>query len=451
MRLTMPKALTTIYACTHCDAQHPKWLGQCSTCGSWGTLTQTAAAPRMRSAADAGIRPESILPLDQIDIPTTSRTPTGLAEFDAAIGGGIVPGSLLLLAGEPGIGKSTLVLQVAAAIAAAGDVLYISGEETASQVRNRAERIGIPMGRIRFLATADGTAAAATIARMRPALAVVDSVQTLAIPDLPVDAGGVTQVRALANILLTTAKTSDVPIIITGHVTKDGAIAGPKTLEHLVDQVAVLDGEPTSDIRILRTTKNRFGATDVAGVFTLTARGLAACPDPSAAFLSGNAAPTPGTAVCATTIGNRTLLVEVQALVTRSAFGQPQRRAVGVDINRLHVLLAVLTRHAGVNFSTSDVHVATVGGFHIEDPAADLAIAAALTSCATDHALPVDAYIGEVGLDGSIRPIRGIERRIQEAVRLGRARIASAAARTAISGATNVPIRTVRDLVAQNV
>ncbi|MDO8599337.1 MAG: S16 family serine protease, partial [bacterium] len=328
-----------------------------------------------------------------------------------------------------------------------GEVLYVSGEETAAQVRNRAERIGIPTARIRLLATTDGTAAAAAIARMRPALAIVDSVQTLAIPDLPVDAGGVTQVRALANLLLMTAKTTDVPIMVTGHVTKDGAIAGPKTLEHLVDQVAVLDGEQTSDIRILRTTKNRFGATDVAGVFTLTERGLTACPDPSAAFLSGSTTPTPGAAVCATTIGNRTLLVEIQALVTRSAFGQPQRRAVGVDVNRLHVLLAVLTRHAGVNFSTSDVHVSTVGGFRIEDPAADLAIAAALTSCMTDRALPADVYIGEVGLDGSVRSVRGIDRRIQEAVRLGRTRVASATTRMPASGATSIHTRTVRDLI----
>jgi DNA repair protein RadA/Sms len=381
---------------------------------------------------------------------------TGLTEFDGAIGGGVVPGSLLLLAGEPGVGKSTLALQVAAAMAARGqgrgqehaDVLYVSGEETAEQVRGRAGRLGVPTAHIRLFATTDGNAAAAAIAQLKPRLAVVDSIQTLTLPDLPSDAGGIAQVRTLASLLLQTAKTTGVPIVVTGHVTKDGSIAGPKTLEHLVDQVALLEGEPTSDLRCLRITKNRFGATDVVGVFTMSERGFAACADPSAAFLTERGQPTAGSAVAVTTFGNRTLLVEVQALVTRSAFGQPQRRAVGVDLNRLHVLIAVLIRHGRLPLASMDVHVATVGGFRIDDPAADLAIAAAVASATTDRPLPCDAYIGEVGLDGSIRPVRNLERRIQEAVRLKRTRIACPPHRTQQTrGGETHPLTMIRELI----
>jgi len=393
------------------------------------------------------------------------RRRTGLSEFDDAIGGGIVPGSLLLLAGEPGIGKSTLALQVAAAVAAkaektpgvillggtpgvfSGEVLYVSGEETAEQIRGRAERLGCLAPTLRVLTTTDGATAAAAIERLRPALAIVDSIQTLTLPDLPSDAGGVAQVRTLASLLLSTAKTTGVPILLTGHVTKDGAIAGPKTLEHLVDQVAVLEGEPASDLRVIRTTKNRFGPTDVVGVFTMTEHGFTACKDPSAAFLGGRTEMTPGRSVSATVLGNRVLLVEVQALVTRSAFGQPQRRSVGVDVNRLHLLLAVLARHGKVNLSSSDVHVATVGGFRIDDPASDLAVVAALASAAADRPLPFDACIGEVGLDGSVRPTRNIERRIQEAVRVGLTRIA-AAGEIRVPGATVTKISSVGALVS---
>ncbi|MBI4449613.1 DNA repair protein RadA [Candidatus Uhrbacteria bacterium] len=454
----MAKTTAVIYSCTKCDAQSPKWLGQCATCGGWGTLTQTTLPSHGRGGVRPNIRLEDIPLLGDTASTPVARIMTGIAEFDTAIGGGIVPGSLLLLAGEPGVGKSTLVLQVAAAVASknlkseisnsgiGGEVLYVTGEETAEQVLGRAKRLGIPTANIRCFATTDGGAATTAIARLKPRLAIVDSIQTLAVPEVPVDAGGVTQVRTLANLLLATAKTSGIPTIVTGHVTKDGAIAGPKTLEHLVDQVAVLEGEPTADLRILRTTKNRFGPTDVVGVFTMTEHGFIPCPDPAAAFCSGGNEPAIGSAVAATTFGNRVLLAEVQALVTRSSFGQPQRRCVGVDVNRLHILLAVLSRYGRVNLSTSDVHVATVGGFRIEDPAADLAIAAALISGSVDRALPFDICIGEIGLDGTIRPVRAFERRVQEAVRLGRKRIAAPPTSAGIRGAALHPITTIRDL-----
>lgn len=459
-------------------------MGQCVTCGSWGTLA-ASQGPRRVAGAAMRIRTEDIPMLDALPVDLVRHIATGLSEFDSAIGGGIIPGSLLLLAGEPGVGKSTLALQVAAAVAVsssgvggaarigdvkryrrtttnpkddtssdtandtrtAGSVLYISGEETAEQVRGRAERLGALTPNIRIFATTDGNAAAAAIAQLKPRLAIVDSIQTLTLPDLPSDAGGTTQVRSLASLFLQTAKTTNVPILVTGHVTKDGSIAGPKTLEHLVDQVAVLEGDPGSDLRCLRTTKNRFGSTDVVGVFTMSERGFTACADPSAAFLAHRSVPTAGSAIAATTFGSRTLLVEVQALVTRSAFGQPQRRAVGVDLNRLHVLIAVLIRHGRLTLASMDVHVATVGGFRIEDPTSDLAIAAALASGTVDRPLPFDVGIGEIGLDGRIRSTRNVERRIQEAVRLGYPRIACAPIGTPIPGAAIHPIATIHDLV----
>ncbi|MBI4434756.1 DNA repair protein RadA [Candidatus Uhrbacteria bacterium] len=435
----------SLYVCSTCDAQHPKWMGQCPTCGSWGTLAPSAT-PRRAGTAHARIDLKNIPTIGEISVTTTPRWTTGMSEFDGAIGGGIVPGSLLLLAGEPGIGKSTLALQVAAAVGG-GEVLYVSGEETAEQIRGRAERLHAHTARVRIFATTDGNAAIAAITQLKPRFAIVDSIQTLTLPELPSDAGGVAQVRTIASLLLSTAKTTGVPILVTGHVTKDGSIAGPKTLEHLVDQVAVLEGEPTSDLRVLRTTKNRFGPTDVVGVFTMSDRGFTACADPSAAFLGGRTGTTAGRSVSATVLGNRVLLVEVQALVTRSAFGQPQRRSVGVDVNRLHLLLAVLARHGKVNLSSSDVHVATVGGFRTDDPASDLAVVAALASAAADRPLPFDVCIGEVGLDGSVRTTRTIERRIQEAVRVGRTRIA-AASDVRVPGAVVSNITSIGALVA---
>ncbi|MFH1098882.1 MAG: DNA repair protein RadA [Candidatus Uhrbacteria bacterium] len=441
----MSKIATTIFACSKCDAQFPKWLGQCSTCGTWGTLVQSVAPSRAIGGARAMSNVGDIPTLDNIPNEVVAHLPTGNSEFDLALGGGITPSALLLIAGEPGIGKSTLILQIAAAIAATGDVLYISGEETAAQIRNRAERTGVATARIRVLATADGERAAATIRGLHPSLAIVDSVQTLALPNLPTDAGGITQIRTLTNLLLATAKETGVPIILIGHVTKDGGIAGPKTLEHLVDQVAVLEGDPSTDLRILRTTKNRYGPTDVVGVFTMSEHGLLPCADPAAAFLGPSRA-TPGTATTATTLGNRTLLVELQALVTRSSFGQPQRRVSGIDLNRLHVLLAVLTRHGGLPLAAADVHATTIGGFRLNDPAADLALAVAIASAQTDIAPPFDVAIGEIGLDGLIRPVRGLERRIQEAVRLGRTHIAVPPKAPIVRGAHLVEIPSIRDL-----
>lgn len=442
----MPKTVTAIYTCSKCDAQHLKWLGQCATCGGWGTIA-LAAAPSPQAHALPTVDAVSIPTLDAIDATAvTARVPTGISEFDFAVGGGLVPGSVLLLAGEPGIGKSTLVLQVAAAVAHRGTVLYATGEETAAQLKVRAERTGTAVGPMRLLATTDGARVAAAIRALRPMLAIVDSVQTIGLPDLPTEPGGVTATRALVALLVETARAIGVPIAAVGHVTKDGAVAGPKTLEHLVDQVALLEGEPTSGLRVLRTTKNRYGPTDVVGVFTMTERGLTSNADPAAAFLSPTRERPPGTAITATVHGGRVLLAEVQALVTRSAVGIPQRRAVGVDLNRVHVLLAVIARHGGVPLATSDVHLATVGGLRITDPGADLAVALAIASAATGHPLPFDLAVGEIGLDGSIRSVSAIDRRLREAVRLGRTRIAAPSDAPEVPGATITRAATIAQL-----
>lgn len=440
----MAKATATIYTCAKCDAQHAKWLGQCPMCGTWGTVSATTQPPR--GTATFSVKLPHIPTLDTVVDTATTRIATGISEFDLAIGGGIVPGALLLLAGEPGIGKSTLILQVAGAVAQHAEILYITGEETAAQVKQRAERLGLPLGRMRILATIDAAVAATAITTMRPALAIADSIQTLTVPDVPSDAGGTAQVRTLASVLLQTAKTSGVPIIAIGHVTKDGGVAGPKTLEHLVDQVAVLEGDATSDLRVLHTTKNRYGPTDVCGVFSMGERGLVPVADPAAAFLTARRDPAPGTAVTAVTMGSRTLLVEVQALVTRSTFGTPARRAVGFDANRLHVLLAILAQHGGVLLASHDVHVATVGGFRFTDPAADLAVCAALASAAANVPLPYDLLLGEVGLDGRIRPVSVMDRRMREAARLGRTRMAIPAGAPDVHGVTRTTLDTINAL-----
>jgi DNA repair protein RadA/Sms len=419
----MPKTATTIYACTNCDAQFPKWMGQCGECGNWGTIAATQAPRRAKPAANIAIH--AIPRITDVQNARASHIPTSMTEFDSTVGGGIVEGALLLIGGEPGIGKSTLVLQIAAAACKRGSVLYVTGEETASQLRGRAERLHALRKELRVLPSDDANRAIAAIEKMKPSLAVIDSVQTLTLANVPGGAGGVSQVRAIASSLLECAKRTNVPIIAIGHVTKDGSVAGPKTLEHLVDQVALLEGDPGEDLRILRMTKNRFGATDAVGVFRMDATGFTSYPNPEAAFLSDVANNIPGRAVAVTTLGNRVMLVEIQALVTKSAFGQPQRRSLGIDSNRLHLLLAVLAQHGGMGLAGSDIHVATIGGVRLDDPGADLAIAAALASAAAGRPLPFDAYIGEIGLDGSIRGARSLQKRISEAQRLGRKNPAS--------------------------
>ncbi len=371
-------------------------------------------------------RPEVIdgvdpTPLSEVQADAEGRMPTTLDEFDFVLGGGIVPGSLTLIGGEPGIGKSTLLLQVAGRVAAGGvTTLYAAGEESSAQVKMRADRIGENAGAVLILpeVRVDAVMARATAAGAR--VLVVDSIQTMFTEELEGAPGNVGQVRECAGRLMRFAKHSGCAVFLVGHVTRGGGIAGPKTLEHIVDTVLYFEGETTADFRVLRAAKNRFGSVDEVGIFEMTARGLEPVPNPSAAFLSGREAATAGSAVTALMEGTRPVLVEIQALAAKAGFGTPQRVATGLDHRRLAVLLAVLERRAGMPFHDLDVFLNVTGGMRLIEPASDLAIVAALVSSVTDRAPPSDAiFLGEVGLGGEIRPVPGVERRLGEAERLG--------------------------------
>ncbi|MFM8611465.1 MAG: DNA repair protein RadA [Actinomycetota bacterium] len=405
----------TRYSCTACGETLPKWEGRCPACEAWGSVQEERAtlSPRGREA----VPPVPVVALADVDADEAERIPTGIGELDRVLGGGIVPGSLVLLGGEPGVGKSTLLTMALAAIAEHRSALLVTGEESAAQVRLRAERIG-GAGRIRVVPETDLDAVCATIAHERPAVCVVDSVQTLWTADLGSAPGSVAQVREAAGGLLRVAKEHGVAVILVGHVTKDGAVAGPKVLEHLVDCVLLFEGDRGGELRVLRAAKNRFGATSELGVFTMTGRGLEAVEDPSA-LLGRDELGATGSVVACTLEGSRPLLLEVQALVSPSELPQPRRLANGIDRNRLAMLLAVLSRHAGLALGSADVFANVVGGVRVDDPAVDLAVALAVTSAARGTPTGPVVAIGEIGLTGRLRPVAQVERRLQEAARLG--------------------------------
>jgi DNA repair protein RadA/Sms len=405
----------TRFTCTACGEALPKWEGRCPACAAWGSVQEERATLSPRGREPAPTVP--VVALADVSADEAERIPSGIGELDRVLGGGIVPGSLVLLGGEPGVGKSTLLTMALAAIAETRDALLVTGEESAAQVRLRAERIG-GAGRIRIVPETDLDAVCATIAHERPAVCVVDSVQTLWTADLGSAPGSVAQVREAAGGLLRVAKEHGVAVILVGHVTKDGAVAGPKVLEHLVDCVLLFEGERGGELRILRAAKNRFGATSELGVFTMTGRGLEPVEDPSA-LLGRDELGATGSVVACTMEGSRPLLLEVQALVSPSELPQPRRLANGIDRNRLAMLLAVLTRHAGFALGSADVFANVVGGVRVDDPAVDLAVALAVTSAA--HGTPTGPVvaIGEIGLTGRLRPVVQVERRLQEAARLG--------------------------------
>lgn len=420
----MPKTATK-YVCTECGAEQSKWAGRCGTCGAWNSLEETAVTvlprgPRAAAGGGAGTaqapRP---LPKPGKDR-DLARQPTGSAEFDRVLGGGIVPGSVILLGGEPGIGKSTLLLQLAGAFGKEGFVLYVSGEESTEQVALRAERLGVDAGGLNVLTATQTEDVAATISANPPDLVVVDSVQTLATAQFSSGAGSVTQVRESAARLQAVAKAHHVPVILVGHVTKEGALAGPKVLEHVVDVVLYLEGERFHGHRLLRGAKNRFGPTDEVGVFEMGEAGLSDVNDPAGLFIDSETTDTSGTAVAAVLEGSRALLVEVQALAVPTSFGYPKRTASGHDLNKLHLLAAVLMRHAGIKVGTLDLYLNVSGGYRLQEPAADLAVAAAIAGAALNRpAVPRSVAIGEVGLSGELRPVMGLERRLTEAARAG--------------------------------
>jgi DNA repair protein RadA/Sms len=416
----------TVFRCTECGAEHAKWAGRCDGCGEWNTLAEEVVAragkgmPRPRPPGGEPSAGSPVVRLRDVRSARTARLPSGIAELDFTLGGGIVPGSMVLVGGEPGIGKSTLLLQVAGALTAAGhEVLYVSGEESPLQVKLRAERLGSPDG-VQLLCETSLEAILEGAANTRPTVMIVDSIQTTATEELEGAPGNVGQVRECAARLMRYAKGSGAAVIVVGHVTKGGGIAGPKTLEHIVDTVLYFEGEGTGDHRILRATKNRFGSVDEIGVFRMTEGGLVGVGNPSALFLGDREGRVSGSAITALMEGTRPVLVEVQALAAKAGFGTPQRVATGFDARRLALLLAVLDKRAGLSFAPLDVFLNVVGGLRMQEPAGDLAVAAALASSVYDQALPTDAvFIGEVGLGGEVRPVSQAERRLAEAAQLG--------------------------------
>ena len=415
------------YVCQACGAAHLRWEGQCRTCSAWNTLVETLVRePEQKrrlspASPERANVPKSLSGLREAE---PVRTPTGISELDRVLGGGLVPGSVVLLGGEPGIGKSTLLLQAAAGLTAIGDVLYATGEESAGQVRLRAGRLGLLEGaageRIRVVAENEVGRIAELSREARPGVLVVDSIQAVTVDELEGPAGSVGQVRESALRLMELAKQDGIAVIVVGHVTKDGTLAGPKTLEHLVDVVLSLEGERTATLRLLRATKNRFGSTEEVGVFEMVERGLAEVADPGRAFLASADEHAPGSVVGATLEGTRPLMVEVQGLVAPGSYGSPRRTASGIDANRLALLIAVLGRRAGVGLGSHDVYANLAGGLDLADPGLDLPLTLALASSLRDKSVPRDLVaIGEVGLLGELRPVPGLDRRLREAARLG--------------------------------
>ncbi len=434
------------YVCQSCAEAFLRWEGQCRNCGAWNSLVETlirepskgartSAARTAALAIRAGQAPEALARVTDVDLP---RLGVGLPELDRVLGGGLVPGSVVLVGGEPGIGKSTLLLQAAAGVAAFGTVLYASGEESAAQVRLRATRLGLtdgPAGRaVRVVAESSIDRIVDLATSERPNLLIVDSIQTATVDDLDGAAGSVGQVRESALRLMELAKGSGsgsgsggpagragaIAVVLVGHVTKDGSLAGPKTLEHLVDAVIGLEGERFATLRLLRATKNRFGSTEEVGVLEMGEHGLTALGDPARAFLAEHEGGAPGSVVAPTLEGSRPLLVEVQALTASTAYGTPRRTASGIDQNRLALLVAVLGRRAGIGLGSHDVYANLAGGLVLDEPALDLPLAIALASSFRDRPVPPGTVaIGEVGLLGELRSVSGLERRLREAARLG--------------------------------
>lgn len=414
------RAARTVYRCAQCGADTAKWEGRCPSCGEWNSLVEEIAAPRTNRAPRRAGNAKATS-LGDVQSHATPRWLTGIAELDFVLGGGLVPGSMVLVGGEPGIGKSTLLLQAAAALHANGhNTLYVSGEESPQQVKLRSERLEHSAAAVSLLGETGLEQILAVAEHDRPSVLIVDSIQTVATEALDGASGSVGQVRECAARLMRFAKEEGIAVLVVGHVTKDGAIAGPKTLEHVVDTVLYFEGEGSVDHRVLRATKNRFGSVDEIGVFRMTERGLIPVGSPSALFLGERRSRPTGSAVTALMEGTRPLLVEVQGLAAKAGFGTPQRVSTGFDGRRLALLLAVLDKRAGLSFAQSDVFVNVVGGLRLVEPAGDLAVSAALASSLYDRPLPSDAvFIGEVGLGGEIRGVNRIERRLAEAEQLG--------------------------------
>jgi DNA repair protein RadA/Sms len=411
----------TSFICQQCGASSHAYLGRCPGCGAWNSMIETIEERTQPTRVGARRPAELPQPLTALGATAIERIPVPISELDRVLGGGLVPGTLVLIGGDPGIGKSTLVLQAAAALAGVkGPVLYVSAEESAQQIRLRADRLGVRSGEVLVLSGTDLDEILASANAVTPSLLIVDSIQTVSVDEISSAAGSVSQVRECTARLMQWGKSRDVPIFIIGHVTKEGAIAGPRVLEHMVDAVLYLEGERHGHFRVLRAVKNRFGSTDEVGVFEMAESGLREVRNPSEAFLEERNDSATGSSVAVTVEGTRPILVEVQALTTPSAFGLPRRSANGLDAGRLQLLVAVLQKRVGLGLGGQDVYANVVGGMRIGEPAADLAVALAIASSFRDR--PIDSRlvaIGEIGLSGELRSVSQVERRLGEARRLG--------------------------------
>ena len=426
------KGLKTVYICSECTYTSPKWLGKCPTCGAWNSFVEDVVAGETKSTPQkerhsltARTGESRATPYRDLEAPTYMRTATGLSELDRVLGGGLVLGSVVLLAGEPGIGKSTLLMQISDILGAHRTVLYVSGEESGGQLKLRAQRLGVTGENLSILTETNIEKILLEIDRTKPDVVIVDSIQTMYSENIGSTAGAVTQVRESALAFINKAKTDNISVILVGHVNKEGSIAGPKVLEHMVDAVLYFEGEQQQSYRIIRAIKNRYGSTNEIGVFEMTNEGLLVVPNPSEMLLSGRPQHTPGNCAVCTVEGTRPLIAEIQALVSATVFPTPRRTSNGIDHNRLCLLLAVLEKRLGLRFSQNDVYLNVIGGLHLGEPASDLAVAMALVSSITDRAVPDDLIaMGELGLSGECRAVTGIEQRVKEAARLGFRRVA---------------------------
>ena len=431
-----------VFTCQGCGYESARWLGRCPGCGEWNTILAVEPAP-------AAVRSAVARPLAEAEETGGVRIPTGIDEFDRVLGGGIVPGTLVLLGGDPGVGKSTLLLQIAGRLGRAETVLYVSGEESVAQLRSRAQRLEALAPRLLAVAEWDTATVEALCVKHQPRLLIVDSVQTMRHPDCPLAPGSPVQIREVAGALLGLAKRSGLPVILVGHVTKAGLLAGPRLLEHTVDAVLLFEGERFSPFRVLRALKNRFGSTQEIGVFQMAGAGLEEVSNPSEILLAERAAGLPGSVVTITLEGRRPLLCEVQALLAPPAFGSPRRTAYGIDTPRLALILAVLERRCGLRCGQLDAYLKVAGGVRLEEPASDLACALALASAFADRPVPADtAVCGEIGLGGEIRGVTRVGERLAEAARLGFRRAVVPAAGEASAGLPVIRVRTLAEALA---
>ncbi len=412
----------TVFVCNQCGYESGKWNGRCPDCGEWNTFEEMEQAVSVKTGAarKKSDLTDRILELSEIDVHSDVRYNTGIGELDRVLGGGLVKGSLVLLGGAPGIGKSTLLLQMCQYLGENYSVLYVSGEESARQIKLRADRLGVDTESLYILTVTDAEAICDTITSAEPDIVIIDSIQTMSITSITSSPGSLTQVRECTNLFMHTAKDNEVPIIIVGHVNKDGAIAGPKVMEHIVDAVLYFEGERNLSCRILRTVKNRYGSTNEIGVFEMLDKGLSEVENPSQMLLSGRPEGVSGTCVTCTMEGLRPILAEVQVLAAKSSFASPRRTAKGYDFNRMSIMVAVMEKRAGMFFGNLDVYLNVVGGFRIDETAGDLAVAMCLYSGTLDKPLPESMIaFGEVGLGGEIRAVSNTVQRIREAERMG--------------------------------